>query len=162
MGAIEQKIESLGLSLPEAVTPVANYYPYRISGRQIFISGQLPIIGGKIKVSGHVGKTATMEQAQVAAKLCALNMLAQLEKACIEAFGVKQGLNNIDKVIRIDGYVASAPSFFEQHKVIDAASEMLCKIFGDKIGKHARTAIGVSALPMNATVEIAGIFEINY
>ncbi|MGD9638524.1 MAG: RidA family protein [Alphaproteobacteria bacterium] len=157
--AIENKIRELGLALPEPPVSVASYEPYSITGKLVFISGQLPIINGQAKFKGKVGKPLTIEEGALAAKLCTLNMLAHLQNACRTIYP-KQGLNSVTKVVKIEGYVNSMPGFEDQPKIINGASDLIVSIFGKKIGSHSRIAVGVTSLPLDMPVEISGIFEI--
>jgi enamine deaminase RidA (YjgF/YER057c/UK114 family) len=140
---IDGRLAALGISLPEAAAPAANYVPYVISGNLLFLSGQLPIEGGKVAVTGLVGGDIALPEAQRAAELCAINILAQAKAA------LSGDLSRITRVVKLNGFVASAPGFFEQHLVLGEA------------GKHARAAVGMASLPLNAAVEIDAILEIS-
>jgi enamine deaminase RidA (YjgF/YER057c/UK114 family) len=148
-----EKLAKLGLTLPPPAPAVAVYVPYVITGNLVFISGQLPMENGKVKFTGCVGQELELAPAQEAARLCALNILAQLDAACGGA------LDHVEKCIRIGVFVASAPGFFDQPKVANGASELMEQLFGEA-GKHARTAVGVNALPLNAAVEVDAIFAL--
>jgi len=150
---IDGRLAALGISLPEAAAPAANYVPYVISGNLLFLSGQLPIEGGKVAVTGLVGGDVVLADAQRAAELCAINILAQAKAAL---YG---DLSRISRVVKLNGFVASAPGFIEQHLVINGASNLIANVLGDA-GKHARAAVGVAQLPLNAAVEIDAILEI--
>jgi len=150
---ITSLLTELGITLPEAAAPAANYLPYVISGNLLYLSGQLPIEGGKIAVTGLLGRDVDVAQGVRAAELCAINILAQAKAA------LGGDLGRIVRVIKINGFVASQPDFTEQHLVINGASNLLAKVLGDA-GKHARAAVGMAALPMNAAVEIDAILEI--
>jgi enamine deaminase RidA (YjgF/YER057c/UK114 family) len=143
----------MGITLPQAAAPAANYVPYVISGGLLYISGQLPMEGGKVAVSGHLGKNVDVAAGQRAAELCAINILAQASAA------LGGDLGRIKRVIKLNGFVASAPEFVEQHLVINGASNLIANVLGDA-GKHARAAVGMAALPFNAAVEIDAIMEI--
>ena len=150
---IDGRLAALGISLPEAAAPAANYVPYVISGNLLFLSGQLPIEGGKVAVTGLVGGDVVLADAQRAAELCAINILAQAKAA------LSGDLSRINRVVKLNGFVASAPGFIEQHLVINGASNLIANVLGDA-GKHARAAVGVAQLPLNAAVEIDAILEI--
>ncbi|MFN4207285.1 MAG: RidA family protein [Agrobacterium albertimagni] len=150
---IDGRLAALGISLPEAAAPAANYVPYVISGNLLFLSGQLPIEGGKVAVIGLVGGDVALPEAQRAAELCAINILAQAKAA------LAGDLSRITRVVKLNGFVASAPGFVEQHLVINGASNLIANVLGDA-GKHARAAVGVAQLPLNAAVEIDAILEI--
>ncbi|MFS8147602.1 RidA family protein [Rhizobium sp. BR 249] len=150
---IAARLSEMGITLPEAAAPAANYVPYVISGNLLYISGQLPLEGGKIAVSGHLGKTVDVAAGQRGAELCAINILAQAKAA------LGGDLGRIRRVIKLNGFVASAPDFVEQHLVINGASNLIAGVLGEA-GKHARAAVGMAALPLNAAVEIDAIMEI--
>lgn len=150
---IDDKLKSLNITLPTPPKPAGAYIPVVISDQTVYVSGQIPLKDGKVAYKGKVPKEQTLEQAQMAAKLCIINALAQL-KAEIGS------LDRISKIIRVSGFVNSEPDFTEQPQVINAASNLLFEIFGHK-GKHARIAVGVASLPFGSTVEIDMILEIN-
>lgn len=150
---IDGRLAALGISLPDAAAPAANYVPYVISGNLLFLSGQLPIEGGKVAVIGLVGGDVALPEAQRAAELCAINILAQAKAA------LAGDLSRITRIVKLNGFVASAPGFVEQHLVINGASNLIANVLGDA-GKHARAAVGVAQLPLNAAVEIDAILEI--
>lgn len=146
---IEEKLASLGISLPIPPEPAGSYLPVVVSGNLAFIAGQIPIEGNDVKFRG---KVESIEMGQEAARLCAMNALAQL----------KSSLGNLDRVkrfIKITGFVNCDPSFADHAKVINGASDLLVDIFGEK-GKHARAAVGVNSLPLNSTVELEFIAEV--
>ena len=151
---IDGRLATLGISLPEAAAPAANYVPYVISGNLLFLSGQLPIEGGKVAVTGLVGGDVALPEAQRAAELCAINILAQAKAA------LSGDLTRITRVVKLNGFVASAPGFVEQHLVINGASNLIANVLGEA-GKHARAAVGMASLPLNAAVEIDAILEIS-
>ncbi|MCO6185984.1 RidA family protein [Rhizobium sp. L1K21] len=150
---IASRLEKLGITLPEAATPAANYVSFKISGNVLHISGQLPMENGALAATGLVGSDVDLETAKRAAELCAINILSQA-KAALDG-----DLGRIKQVIKINGFVATAPGFTSQHLVINGASDMLVAILGEA-GKHARAAVGMAALPLNAAVEIDAIMEI--
>lgn len=151
--AIEGRLKELGIVLPQAAAPAANYVPYVISGNLLYLSGQLPMENGKIGVTGHLGADVDVAGGQRAAELCAINILAQAKAA------LGGDLGRIKRLIKLNGFVASTPDFVEQHLVINGASNLLANVLGDA-GKHARAAVGMAALPLNAAVEIDAILEI--
>ncbi|MBB3440390.1 MULTISPECIES: RidA family protein [unclassified Rhizobium] len=150
---IATRLSEMGITLPEAAAPAANYVPYVISGNLLTISGQLPLEGGKVAVSGHLGKNVDVATGQRAAELCAINILAQAKAA------LGGDLGRIRRVIKLNGFVASTPDFIEQHLVINGASNLIANVLGEA-GKHARAAVGMAALPLGAAVEIDAIMEI--
>jgi len=150
--SIKEKISSLGLSLPTAAAPVAAYAPAVKSGNLIFTAGQLPVIDGKLVKEGKVGSDVTAEAAKELAQICALNALA--------AISLVADLDQIERVVRVGGFVNCAPGFTAIPGVVNGASEIFIKIFGDVNGKHARTAVGVAELPLNAPVEIELIVQL--
>ncbi|MDM9643981.1 MULTISPECIES: RidA family protein [unclassified Rhizobium] len=150
---IAARLKEMGISLPQAAAPAANYVSYVISGNVLHISGQLPIEDGKIAVTGHLGRNVDVATGQRAAELCVINILAQASAA------LGGDLGRIKRVIKLNGFVASVPEFVEQHLVINGASNLIANVLGDA-GKHARAAVGMAALPMNAAVEIDAIMEI--
>jgi len=145
-------LKALQLELPASPTPQGWYVPVVRIGSLVFVSGQLPMGNGEVVFRGVVGGDLSLEVGREAAKLCLLNLLAALEGNGIP-------LNSVVRVVKLTGYVQSSPEFHDQPKVLNAASELLTEIFGEA-GKHARAAVGVNALPLNATVEIEAIFEV--
>lgn len=150
-GTIEARLAELGVTLPDAPAPAANYVPAVLSGSTIYVSGQLPV-GANGLVKGTLGAGVSVEDGYEAAKLCAINILAQVKKAAGD-------LDRIVRVVKISGFVASAPDFFDQPKVVNGASDFLAEALGEK-GRHARSAVGVAALPLGAAVEVEAIVEI--
>ena len=150
---IKKRLKDLGISIPNAPKPAGSYVPVVLTGRLAFVSGQIPIKDGQVVYQGKVGDTQSIDNAQEAAKLCVINGLAQIEAYC-------GTLDNLEKIIKISGFVNSTKDFTEHPKVINAASDLLMKIFDEK-GRHSRIAIGVSSLPLNATVEIDMVVEIS-
>ena len=144
---IQDKLKEKNIKLPAPPNPAGSYIPIKTSGRLAFVSGQIPVRDGKVVYCGKVPHTQSVESAQEASKLCIINALSQLNAY----FGT---LDNISQIIRISGFVNSAPDFFDHPKIINA------EIFGDA-GKHSRVAVGVSSLPLDSTVEIDMIVEIN-
>ncbi len=150
---IEEKLKLLNITLPSPEKPAGTYVPVIKSDHTVYVSGQIPIKDGKLAFKGKVPNDQSLEQAQEAAKLCALNALAQLKSEL-------GSLDKISKILRVSGFVNSVPDFTEQPKIIKSASDLLFEIFGEK-GKHSRIAVGVASLPLGATVEIDMIVEIN-
>jgi enamine deaminase RidA (YjgF/YER057c/UK114 family) len=154
-GQIDKRLAELGIDLPDAPAPAANYLPWVITGNLVMISGQIPMEGGKLAITGTVGDgTVTEEDAIVEARKCAINLLANLKTA------TGGDLDKVKRVVKLGGFVASQSSFTMQPKVINAASDLMVEVFGDA-GRHARFAVGASALPLGCVVEIEGIFEIS-
>lgn len=150
--SINEKIISLGLTLPTAAAPVAAYVPAVKSGNLIFTAGQLPVLDGKVVKEGKVGAEVSPEDAKALAQICALNALA--------AIALVADLDQIERVVRVGGFVNCAPGFVAIPAVVNGASEFLLKVFGEVNGKHARTAVGVAELPLNAPVEIELIVQL--
>ena len=150
---IENKLKELDIILDEASKPAGSYVPYVISNNLVFISGQLPFINGSITIKGKVGSEVSVEDGIKMAEVCAKALLSQLKSAC------NGNLDKVKKVVKLGGFVASDPNFIDHPKIINGASDLIVKIFGDK-GKHSRFAVGVASLPLNTPVEIEGIFEI--
>lgn len=146
MSAVEAKLSGLGLTLPEVTPPLAAYKPAVVSGRYVFTSGQLPIVDGELPITGKVGGEVTSEEAKDLARTCALNALAAVKS-------VAGDLDRVARVVKVVGFVASAPDFTGQPGVINGASELLAEVLGDK-GVHARSAVGVAVLPLDAPVEV--------
>ena len=151
--SIKEKLSGLGLTLPVAALPVAAYVPAVKSGNLVFVAGQLPLVDGKIVKEGKVGKEVTPEEAKDMAQICALNALA--------AISLVADVDQIEKIVRVGGFVNGAPGFVAIPGVINGASELFIALFGDENGKHARTAIGVAELPLNAPVEVDVIVQLN-
>ena len=150
---IEEKLKSLNIVLPTPPKPAGAYIPVVISDQTVYVSGQIPIEDGKVAYTGKVPIEQSLEQAQAAARVCTINALAQLKTE----LGT---LDRISKIIKVSGFVNSNPDFTDQPKVINAASNLLYDVFGEK-GKHSRSAVGVASLPLGATVEIDMIVEIS-
>ena len=148
----EDKLKKLGIELPEAPSPLGSYIPIVRTGNLVFLSGILPLIKGKLLRQGRVGEDIRLDEARDDARTVAINALSVL-KANIGS------LNKVKRCVKITGYVASAPDFTEQPKVLNAASDLMFEIFGEA-GRHARATIGVNVLPLNSPVEIEFIFEV--
>ena len=148
----EERLKTLGLTIPESPKPVAAYVPAVKVGNMVYTSGQLPIVEGVLKYRGKVGAKINEEEAYEAARICCLNCLSVIK-------GKVDSLNDIERIVRITGYVNSSPGFVQQSKVINGASDLLGEIF-DESGEHARVAIGVCELPIDAPVEIEMLVQI--
>ena len=150
--SVKEKLAALGLTLPTAAAPVAAYVPAVKTGNLVFTAGQLPVVDGKLVLTGKVGSDVTPEDAKKMAEICALNALA--------AISLVADIDQIEKIVRVGGFVNGAPGFVAIPAVINGASELLIKLFGDVNGKHARTAIGVAELPLNAPVEVEMVVQL--
>ncbi|MCO5733926.1 RidA family protein [Rhizobium sp. SSA_523] len=151
--AIDTRLKELGIELPVAAAPAANYLPYVLNGNTLYISGQLPMKDGKMAVTGLVGSEVDLASAQQAAELCAINILAQAKAA------LGGDLGRVRRVLKLNGFIASAPGFIEQHVVMNGASNLVANVLGEA-GKHARAAVGMAALPFNAAVEVDAILDV--
>ncbi|MBM7866831.1 RidA family protein [Heliobacterium gestii] len=150
--SVEAKLQEMGITLPEAPKPVAAYVPAVKAGDFIYTSGQIPFVNGELKYKGKVGKDLTAEKAYEAAKVCCLNCLGVIK-------GQVGDLNQVKKIVKVTGFVNSAAGFQGQPGVINGASELLGQLFGDK-GQHARSAVGVNELPLDAAVEVEMIVQV--
>ena len=150
--SVQSKLAELGLTLPVVAAPVAAYVPVVRTGNLVFTAGQLPLVDGKIPFIGKVGSDVTPEQAKDMAQICALNALA--------AISLVADIDQIERVVRVGGFVNGVPGFVAIPQVINGASELLIKLFGEVNGKHARTAIGVAELPLNAPVEVEMVVQL--
>lgn len=146
-----QRISDLGIVLPQVATPAGAYVPAVVSGNLVFTAGQIPLVEGKLAATGKVGKDLSAEQAREIARICALNAVAAVKS-------VIGDLDRVKKIVKVVGFVASDPEFSQQPAVVNGASELLEQIFGDK-GIHARSAVGVAVLPLDAPVEVELIVE---
>ena len=152
---IEQRLAELGIQLPTPATSVANYLPFSTIGSVIIISGQIPILNGEVQYKGKVGIDLTLEEGQAAARLCGLNILAQLKVAC------DGDLSRVQRCLRLGGFVNCGSDFTDHPKVINGVSDLIVQVFGAEIGRHARAAVGVSSLPLSSAVEVEALFKIN-
>ncbi|GAN76326.1 RidA family protein [Acidisphaera rubrifaciens] len=152
-GMIEDRLASLGITLPTPAAPLANYVPWVRSGALVVVSGQLPMRDGTVAVTGRLGAEVTDEAGAEAARLCLINVLAQLRAAC------DGDLGRVRRVIRLGGFIASTPDYGRHAAVMNGASDLAVAVFGDA-GRHARSTIGVASLPAGAAVEVEGMFEI--
>jgi enamine deaminase RidA (YjgF/YER057c/UK114 family) len=151
MPTVEERLAAMGLTVHEVVPPVAAYVPAVVTGRYVYTSGQLPIVDGALVATGKVGAEVTPEKAQELAAICALNAIAAVKSVAL--------LESVTRVVKVTGFVASAPDFTGQPGVINGASNLLLEAFGD-FGAHARSAVGVAALPLDAPVEVEMIVEL--
>ena len=151
--SIDQRLIELGLSLPKPAQPVANYVPFVQTGSLITLSGQIPMVNGSLAYKGVVGKDLSVEEAKEAAKICLLNLLAVVKSAC------GGDLNRVKRVVKLGGFLACDSLFTEHAAVMNGASDLVVGLLGEK-GRHARSTVGVSSLPLGAPVEIDGVFEI--
>jgi enamine deaminase RidA (YjgF/YER057c/UK114 family) len=152
-GRVDAKLELLGVALPTPMAPLANYVPFVVTGSLVFVSGQVPAADGKIAFAGKVGDGVSVEDGAAAARTCLINVLAQLKVACAG------DLDRVVRVVRLGGFIASPPGFTQHAVVMNGASDLAVAVFGEA-GRHARTTIGVPALPGDAAVEVDGVFEI--
>jgi len=153
-GSVEKKLASLGISLPAPASPIANYVPFVRSGNMLVVSGQLCFgADGNLVARGQLGGGVSMDDGQKAARACAVNLLAQLKAALGD-------LDKVTRVVRLGGFINSAPGFTDGPKVMNGASDLMVEVFGEK-GRHARSTVGVAALPANAAVEVEGQFEVS-
>lgn len=153
MSTIEANLSKAQINIPAPAPPAANYLPYRVHNHTVYVSGQLPMFEGQLKFVGKVGLDFSLEEAQEAAHLCALNILAQVKAAC-------QGdLDRVESCVRLGGFVNCLDTFTDQPKVINAASDLMITTFGER-GFHSRAAVGVNALPLGVAVEIDAVFAL--
>lgn len=152
-GKIDARLKELGLDIPTPAAPAANYVPFVTSGSHVFLAGQITLWNGELRHVGKLGDTIELKEGQEAARICALNLIAQAKAAC------GGDLDRVVRWIKIGGFVNCTPAFTDHAKVMNGASDLLVQVFGDR-GRHARAAVGVAALPFNVAVEVDGIFEI--
>ena len=153
MTDVNQRISDLGLVIPDAPAPAANYVSYTISGNTLYISGNLPFVDGKLPQTGKVGAEVTPEEANALARLCGINLISQM-KAALDG-----DLNRVSRILKLGGFVASDPSFTGQPGVINGCSDLMVEVFGEA-GRHARSAVASPILPLDTPVEIDAIVEI--
>lgn len=153
MSETASRLAALGLTLPKAAAPVANYVGYTVGGKTVYISGQLPFQDGKLTCVGRLGAGVSVDEGYAAARQCGLNILAHLQAAC------GGDLDRVARVLRLGGFVNSTPEFTDAPKCINGASDLMVAVFGDA-GRHARAAVGVASLPAGAAVEIDAVFEL--
>jgi len=152
-GKIEARLKELGIDLPVAAAPAGNYVPYVVSGRLVFVAGQITLADGKPQFLGKLGREFAVEEGQRAARLCAINIVSQLKAAC------GGDLDRVVRIVKLGGFVNCVPEFTDQPKVINGASDLIVQIFGEA-GKHARAAVGAPSLPLGVAVEIDAVAEI--
>jgi enamine deaminase RidA (YjgF/YER057c/UK114 family) len=152
-GRVDTRLKELSITLPKAAPPVASYVPFVITGNLVYISGQVTMGPSGLEYVGQLGKEFSVEEGQAAARLCALNVIAQLQQACAG------DLDRVRRCIKVTGFVNAVPGFAQHPEVINGASDTIVQVFGD-IGKHARAAVGAGSLPRNVAVEVEAIFEI--
>ena len=150
---IEERLADLGVTLPDAPAPAANYVPYAVTGLLVFISGQLPMANGECAHRGLLGRDVDLEHGVEAARTCAINVLAQLKAAC------NGDLSKVVRCVRLGGFVAATPDFEQHPAVINGASDLIAEALGEA-GAHARAAVGVASLPFGVPVEVEAVFEI--
>lgn len=150
---IEERLAALGVTLPDAPAPAANYVPYVVTGLLVFVSGQLPMVGGECATRGQLGRDVDLEDGVAAARICAINVLAQLRAAC------NGDLTKVVRCVRLGGFVAATPDFEQHPAVVNGASDLIAEALGEA-GAHARAAVGVSSLPFGVPVEVEAVFEI--
>ena len=153
MHSFEENIKQLGINIPDIPAPLANYVPYKVSDNVVYVSGQGPVLNGNLMYKGKVNEDISIEDGIKAAELCCINIIATLKKS------INGDWNKLDSFLKLGGFVNCKDNFYDQPKVINGASDLLVKIFGDQ-GKHARFAVGSNALPMNISVEIDAIIKI--
>lgn len=153
MDKFEEALAKLGLSIPEPTIPVANYVPYVISGKLVYISGQIPLQSGQITFVGKLGRDFSIEKGAEAAQICGLNILGLIRHAC------EGNLERVVRCVRLGGFVNGTDDFTDQPQVVNGASDLMVAVFGER-GRHARAAVGVNSLPRGVAVEVDAIFEI--
>ena len=153
-GRIDNKLKDIGITLPQAAIPLANYVPAVRTGNLLFIAGQLPLQDGVLTIEGKVGATVSVDQAITAARQCALNIIAQTKLA------LGGDLDRVQRVVKLTGFVACTPEFAQHPQVVNGASDVMGQIFGDA-GRHARAAVGCPSLPRNAPVEVEAVIEVS-
>ncbi len=153
MGNIDKRLAELGITVPTPAKPVANYVGWVRTGNLVFTAGQVTLADGKFHYPGKVGKDVSLEDAAKGARLCAINILAQLREAC------GGDLDRVKRIVKLVGFVNGVPEFTDHPKVVNGASDLMVEVFGDK-GKHARSAVGAGSLPLNVAVEVEAVAEI--
>ena len=153
-GKIDARLKELGIEIKQPAAPVANYVGFVKTGNLVFVSGQVTLKDGKIQYQGKLGADVSLEDGQAAARICATNIIAQLKAAC------DGDLDRVRRIVKLGGFVNSTPDFADQPKVINGASDLMVEVFGDK-GKHARAAVSAGALPMQVSVEVDCVAEID-
>lgn len=153
MPSPERRLKDLGITLPKPAKPVASYEGYVKSGNMVYVSGQVPFVDGKIAVTGKLGAPLALEDGQKAARICAINILAQLNEA------TGHDLTRVARIVKITAFVAASPDFHDVPKVVNGASDFFAEVFGER-GKHARSSVGVAVLPLDCAVEVEAIVEL--
>lgn len=153
-GTINARLTECGITLPEAAAPAANYVPYVITGNTLFVSGQITMLNGELQFLGRLGESMKVDEGYQAARLCGLNLIAQVKAACAG------DLDRVKRVVKLGGFVNCTPDFTDHPKVINGASDLMVEVFGEG-GKHARFAVGAPSLPLGIAVEVDGVFEIS-
>jgi len=152
-GAVEKRLKDKSIELPQPAVPAANYVPYVVSGNLAFIAGQIPFWNGELNYVGKVGQEFSIEEGQAAARMCGLNVVAQVRAAC------GGDLDRVVRCVKVGGFVAAGPEFTDQPKVMNGASDLFVEVFGDA-GKHARFAVAAPSLPLGVAVAVDAVFEI--
>ncbi len=152
-GEIDARLAELGIDVPEAAAPVANYVGFVQTGNLVFVSGQVPLKDGAFQFQGKLGESMSLEDAQAAARLCAINVVAQVKAAC------GGDLDRVQRVVKLTGFVNSTGDFTDQPKVVNGASDLMVEVFGDK-GRHSRAAVSAASLPAGVAVEVEAVVEI--
>ena len=152
-GQVEARLAELGIELPAPSTPAANYVPYTVSGNTVFLAGQVCVWNGELVSTGRLGDDVELDDGYQAARVCGLNLIAQLREAC------GGDLDRVTRVVKLGGFVNCTADFKDHPKVVNGASDLMVEVFGDA-GKHARFAVGAPSLPLGVSVEVDGIFEI--
>lgn len=153
-GQIDARLKSAGIELPSAPAPQGNYVPYVVTGNLVFLAGQVALVEGELKLRGVVGDDLSIEDGQESARLCAINLIAQLKAAC------NGDLDRVVRCVKLGGFVNCPAGFSDQPKVINGASDVMAEVFGEK-ARHARFAVGAPGLPLGASVEVDAVFEIS-
>jgi len=153
-GTVESRIAELGIELPDPSAPAANYVPYVVTGNLVFVSGQVTVFNGEKRFIGRVGEDLDADQGYQAARLCGLNLIAQVKAAC------DGDLERVRRVVKLGGFVNCTPDFTGQPGVINGASDLMVEVFGPEIGSHARFAVGAPVLPLGVATEVDAVFEI--
>ena len=152
-GKTTQRLAELGIELPQAPAPAANYIPFVVTGNLVFVAGQVPVLNGEVKFKGRLGEDMDIDEGYQAARLCGLNLIAQAQAAA------DGDLDKIKRVVKLGGFVSATPDFTDHPKVVNGASDLMAEVFGEA-GKHARFAMGAGSLPLGVAVEVDGVFEL--
>ncbi len=152
-GKTAQRLAELGIELPQAPAPAANYIPFVVTGNLVFVAGQVPVQNGEVRFKGRLGEDMDVDEGYQAARLCGLNLIAQAQAAA------DGDLDKIKRVVKLGGFVNATSDFTDHPKVVNGASDLMAEVFGEA-GKHARFAIGAGSLPLGVSVEVDGVFEL--